>query len=172
MKKTKKLAFSGIMTALCVVILYLGSFFSTIDLSLAAIAGILMVLAVIELGDKYAWSVFLGVSILALLLIPTKYTAFFYAAFLGWYPIAKRHFERLHPVLSWSVKISAVNVCLAISIWISKMLFTLPEGEFDFGYALFALVNVTFVLYDICLSKLILLYIVKLRKILGLNKLL
>ena len=100
MKKTKKLAFSGIMTALCVVILYLGSFFSTIDLSLAAIAGILMILAVIELGDKYAWSVFLGVSILALLLIPTKYTAFFYAAFLGWYPIAKRHFERLHPVLS------------------------------------------------------------------------
>ena len=52
------------------------------------------------------------------------------------------------------------------------MLFTLPEGEFDFGYALFALANVTFVLYDICLSKLILLYIVKLRKILGLNKLL
>jgi len=91
---------------------------------------------------------------------------------LGWYPIAKRYFERLHPVLAWAVKISAVNVCLAVAIWFSKAFFVLPEGEFDFGYLLFGLANLTFVLYDICLSKLILLYIVKLRKILKLNKLL
>jgi len=172
MKKTKKLAFSGIMTALCVVILFLGSFFSTLDLSLSAISGMLMVLAVIELGDRHAWGIFAAVSILGLLIIPTKYTAFFFAAFLGWYPIAKRYFERLHPVLAWAVKISAVNVCLAVAIWFSKAFFVLPEGEFDFGYLLFGLANLTFVLYDICLSKLILLYIVKLRKILKLNKLL
>lgn len=172
MKKTKKLAFSGIMTALCVVILFLGSLFSTIDLSLSAISGMLIVLAVIELGDKHAWGIFVAASLIGFLLIPTKYTVFFFAAFLGWYPIAKRHFERLHPVLAWSVKISAINVCLALSIWVSKSLFVLPEGEFDFGYLLFGLANLTFVLYDICLSKLILLYLVKLRKILKLNKLL
>ncbi|MBQ9940854.1 MAG: hypothetical protein IJO74_04875 [Clostridia bacterium] len=172
MKKTKKLAFSGILTALCFVLLFIGSLFSTIDLSLSAIAGLLIVLAVIELDDKYAAGIFLAVSLLGLLLIPSKLTSLFFLGFLGWYPIAKRHFERLVPLLAWPVKISAANVFLALSILVSRYVFLIPESDFDFSYLLFGLANVTFVLYDICLSKLILLYLVKLRNLLRINKLL
>lgn len=172
MKKTKKLAFSGILVALCVVILFLGSFFTTIDLTLAALAGIILILAVIEMGDKWAWCIFAAASILAWLLIPSKLVVCFFICFTGWYPIAKRSFERLHPFLAWCVKISAFNVFMTVILLISKFVLRLPDTDLEFGYALYALGNVTFIVYDIALSKVILLYVVKLRKILGLNKLL
>lgn len=172
MKKTKKLAFSGIMVALCVVILFLGSFFSTIDLTLAGFAGMILILAVIEMGDKWAWCIFAAASILSWLLIPSKTVVCFFVCFMGWYPIAKRTFERLHPFLAWCVKISAFNVFLTIMILILKFVLRLPSTDLDFGYALYGVANATFIVYDIALSKIILFYIIKLRKILGLNKLL
>ena len=172
MKKTKKLSFCGIMTALCVVILLLGSFFSTIDLSMSALAGMVLILAVIEMGDKWAWSVFVASSLVGMLIIPSKLVVCFYVCFMGWYPIAKRSFERLHPFLAWCVKLSAFNVFLTVIIWAVNNILHLPQSDFSFSPALYALGNVTFVIYDIALSKMILLYIVKLRNILKLNKLL
>ena len=172
MKRTKKLAFSGIITALCVVILFLGSFFSALDLSMSALAGILLVLAVIELGDRWAWCIFCASSILGLLIIPSKFVVCFFVCLMGWYPIAKRSFERLGPVLCWCVKLVAFNIFLSLTILAINFVFHLPESDFSFTLPLFALGNVTFVLYDIALSKIILLYIIRLRKILGLNRLL
>lgn len=172
MKRTKKLAFSGIMTALCIVILFLGSFFSALDLSMAALAGMMLVLPVIEMGDKWAWSIFFASSLLALLIIPSKLVVCFFVCLMGWYPIAKRSFERLACVLSWLVKLIVFNAFLSLTIWVVNSVLHLPENDFSFTWALFALGNVTFVIYDIALSKIILLYIVRLRKILKLNRLL
>ena len=172
MKKTKKLAFSGIMTALCVVILFMGSFFSTIDLSMSALAGILLILAVIEAGDKCAWGIFCASSVLALILIPSKLVVAFFILFMGWYPIAQRTLEKLPSFLSWCVKIAVFNLFLTAIILVANFVLRLPESDFSFSLALYAVGNVTFVIYDIAISRLITLYLIKLRKILKLNKLL
>ncbi|MBE6688710.1 MAG: hypothetical protein E7588_05470 [Ruminococcaceae bacterium] len=172
MKKSKKTALGGIITALCVVILFLGSFFSTLDLSMSALAGMLLVLAVVEMGDNWAWGIFACASVVSILVIPSKLVVCFFVCFMGWYPIAKRSFERLHPVLAWCVKISTFNVFLTVAIWAVNFVFKLSVSDFSFSWALYGLGNVTFVLYDIALSKIILLYLVKLRNILKINKLL
>lgn len=172
MKKTKKLTFSGIMTSLCVVILFLGSFFSTIDLSLSALAGMVLILAVIEMGDRWAWGIFIVSSILSFLIIPSKLVVCFFICFMGWYPIAKRSFERLHPFLAWCTKLSTFNIFMTVIIWAVNSVLKLPQTDFTFSWALYILGNVTFIIYDIALSKLIFLYIVKLRKIFKMNKLL
>lgn len=170
MKKTKKLALSGILTALSVVLLFMGSFFSTIDLSMSALAGMVIVVAVIEMGDKWAWCIFASCSVLSIIMVPSKLIVSFFVCFLGWYPIAKRSFEKCHPVISWCVKISTLNVFLTVALWTVNSLLKLPQSDFSFTPALYILVNITFIIYDIALSKLILLYIVKLRKILKLDK--
>jgi Na+/H+ antiporter NhaD/arsenite permease-like protein len=171
MKKTKKLAFSGIMTALCVVILFLGSFFSTIDLSLSAISGMLIVLAVIELGDKHAWGIFIAASILGFLIIPTKYTVFFFAAFLGWYPVAKWPLEaKLPGWRSLPVKLLLWNACAGAMAAMIFFVFRMDQVIAEYRemsramLIVFAvLANVTLILYDRLLNTMALVYVKKLR---------
>ena len=172
MKRTKKLAFGGILTALCVVILFLGSFFSTIDLSMSALAGLVLILAMTEAGDKCAWGVFFASALLSLILVPAKLVAVFYIMLMGWYPIAKKYFERLGRFWSWCAKIAVFNAVLTLIILCAQFVMHLPEGEFSFSTALYALGNFTFIIYDIAVSRLIIFYLVRLRKILRLNRLL
>ena len=53
MKYTKKIALAAILSALGVVVLLIGSVITLLDLTMVAIASLLVVLAVIEIGGGY-----------------------------------------------------------------------------------------------------------------------
>lgn len=167
MNKTKKISIASVLSALGVIFLYIGSVVNVLDLTMAAIASILVVFAVIELGGGYPYAVYFVTALLSLLILPEKFTALLYALFAGFYPIAKAAFERLHPAVAWVLKLSLFNTGLLLLIALLSYLFHLPDTGLDFTAAVFALANITFAVYDIALSRLITLYIVKLRKRLG-----
>ena len=80
-------------------------------------------------------------------------------------------FERLHYIIAWVLKLSYFNTMLSLLIFLSVYVFHLPEDDLGFNIIVYAVCNVVFILYDIAASQLITLYLVKLRKLLGLKNL-
>ena len=152
------------LCALGVVLLYVGVFVQVVDISVAVLASLLCVFAVIEYGKGAAWSVFAITSILSLLLLPNRSPAVMYAAFFGYYPILKERFERSKKWLSWLYKELTFNVALIVIVLIFKFVFAefvdVPTALYVIGIIL---CEAVFVLYDVALTRLISIYIYRLR---------
>ena len=163
-KNTKRLTFCAVCVALGFVILMLGAFIEVLDLSAAAFAGMLAVMVVIELGGRWAWPTFLATGLLALLLLPARLPALFYLLFAGWYPIAKERIERLKFCpLRWVVKMLALNAAAVVAFLAAKYVLMIPDAVADWTWLLLLMLNGAFVLFDIALTRLISLYIFRLR---------
>ena len=159
----------AVLTALGVVVLSLGTLFEVLDLSAAALAGMLTVVVVIEVGGFWPWLVWAATGLITLLL-PLKTAAVFYLIFAGYYPILKEKIERLRSqLLQWAVKLFMMNAALTAVILVTKYLLMLPDDTLEMTWLLYLLGNVAFVLFDIALTRLITLYIFKWRKKLGIR---
>ena len=80
-RATRRLAVSAMLAALGVVLLWLGALVEVLDLSVAVLASMLAVFAVIEMGRRYAVLVYVVTALLSLLLLPVKTSALVYAVF-------------------------------------------------------------------------------------------
>lgn len=175
-KKTffdKRIVVCGVLSALSVLILYLGAIIEVLDLSVSAIASLVVVLIVIEMGYSYAWLTYIAVSILSMIVLPQKLAAIFFAAFMGFYPIVKSYIEKMRSIaLRWAIKILTANIALVIFFFAIKI-FVPEELETDLMmWTLYIMALVAFVLYDIAISKLITAYFYKFRDRLKIYKLL
>ena len=176
LSRTKKLALCGVLSSLQVVILYFSSIFSVIDLTLAALTVFVMIFSVIEIGGKHPFIMYAVVSTLALIILPQKFSAVVYALFFGWYPMAKALYERFNPIAAWLLKFITFNVSFIIIYKICISLLGLEaEGNMDttvYKAVMLILGNVAFLMFDIMLRLVITLYRLRLRKQLGIDKLL
>ena len=153
------------MVALGVVLLALGAFVEVLDLSMAAIASLCVVFAVIELGGHYPYLVYGGISLLSLLLLPIKTPALLFLLFAGYYPILKAIFERRLPrALSWILKLVTFEAALALAVFLlfHLMLFSVPTWQ-PLYFAVFPAGALVFLLYDVALTRLITAYLYRLH---------
>lgn len=178
-QKTKKLTLGAVICALGVVLLSIGSLVQTVDLSAAALASIMCIFAVIELGGAYPWAIFVVTGLLSVILTPYGMAGWFYIAFFGYYPMVKEKVERLPKLWAWVLKILVLNIALFLCVVISYFLFFASTGggltdafvkifgESDLGeifaVAMVLAVNVVFVVYDVALTMIISTYINRLR---------
>lgn len=162
---TRKLAAAALLSALGVVLLGIGALIEVLDLSMAAMASLFTVFAVMELGGVYPYLVYAVTSVLALLLLPAKTPALIYAVFVGYYPILKAVFEKHLPRgLSLLAKVLVFNAGLALAVFL-LLKFFYPEADIAFGwkYLLLLLGTPVFLLYDFALTRLITFYLTRLR---------
>jgi hypothetical protein len=154
-------------SALSVVLLYFGSLFELLDISMAVIASLACVIAVIEYGKSAPWAIYAVTSVLSVILLPNKTPAAFYAIFFGFYPILKEKFEKRPKVLSWLLKEVTFNICLVVMAVAVYFISTTGDNSLLKNPIMLAttalLAEVVFVLYDIALTRLISFYIIKLR---------
>ncbi|MBO5274880.1 MAG: hypothetical protein IJA85_01655 [Clostridia bacterium] len=169
MSKIRKTALCSILAAMGVMFLYIGSVITVLDLTMTAIASLIVVFCVIELNGYYPWLTYGVTAILAILLLPNKLTGVIYLCFGGLYPILKANFERYHYVVSWILKLSVFNTGLLIAILISQFLLHLGDEGLELTLPVLAVGNLVFVLYDVAMTRLITLYLIKFRKMLGLK---
>ena len=156
------------LCALGVVILGLGALIEVLDITVAVIASLLTVYAVIEIGGAYPWLIWIVTSIVALLLLPLKTPVLFYTFLTGYYPILKQKIERRMARLpAWALKMGVLVISLVV-IWAFMWLFAPTLLETSGGWIMIAATVILgvfcFVLYDICLTRLITVYFVKLQK--------
>lgn len=166
MRQTKKISIAALLSALSIVVLYIGSVFEVLDLSAAAIASIAIVFAQIELKNPYPYLIYAVVSLLALLLLPSKFSAMVYVCFGGIYPMVKELAERRAGLSCLIIKLFGFLILMAVSAFLLVYVFLLPKAELFSGYylMLLALCFVTFIIYDYALTVLIGFYFRRLRK--------
>ena len=158
MKPVKKLTVSAILTALCVVFMFLGSLIPNLELSFVALAALLPAAAVIQCGYFWAAAVYAVSGLLALLLLPDKTCAVWFLLVLGHYGIFKSLIERLRkPVIEWVLKILLFSVVIGLLFLLFRSIFegALPQYT---GWVLLVGTLICFVLYDIAFSALISVY--------------
>ena len=158
------------LSALGVVVLALGSIFQTLDLTTAALAAFFCIYAVIEMGGVYPWMIWGVTSFLGLLLLPQKSPAVFFL-FIGCYPILKEKLERLPRYLCWLLKLVIFHAMAGLFLLTMRIFFP-DQLMLSLSWMLLAsyvIAVVTFVVYDYALSKVITLYLIRLRDRLGLK---
>ena len=176
LSSTKKLALCGVLSSLQVVILYLSSVFSVIDLTIAAVTVFVMVFSVLEIGGKYPWIMYATVAVISVLILPQKFSAVVYALFFGWYPMVKIFFERFNKITAFILKFITFNVSFTVIYKVCISVLGLEaSGDFDASFynaVMLILGNIAFLMFDIMLRLVMILYKIKLRKQLGIDKLL
>ena len=165
-ERTKRLTVCAMLGALGVVVLYLGSMIEVIDISMAVIASLFAIFAVIEYGAPYAWSIYAITGVLSIVLLPNKIPALMYIFFFGFYPIIKEKIERRSSKLTqWVLKEILFNVCLVLLMVLGNYLLMIDvKSWIVIEIVFFLLANGVFPVYDVALTRLISLYIFRLRR--------
>ncbi len=155
MSKSGKIALGGLLTALGVVLMFLTGLIPIGTYALPAIAGVLLIVAVIEIGAKWAWMIYAAVAVLSLLFAADKEAALLFVLFFGYYPVLKSFLERIsNKVLSWISKFAVFNVAVVACFFLAVNFLQLPEDSFTvFGiylpWVFLILGNAVFLIYDI-----------------------
>ena len=156
------LSICSLMAAMCVAILAIGSLFESLDITLAIFAGLVVLVIATEYGDRAGFSVYAVAGILALLL-PVKSPAVLFLALGGWYPIVQKKINMLRPFYAFLVKVLILNAVLAALLLLSALVTGIVDATWVYA-VLFVIGNLCFYLYDILLDRVMLWYILKLRK--------
>ena len=167
MKTSVKVSMGGVVAALSLALMLLCSVIPFGTFAFPTFAGILLILIVFNLGYGYAAAVYFVTAVLSFLLVTDKEAALYYTAFLGFYPIIKGLIERIpSKVLQYIVKYALFNVCIVAAFYIGLFLLSVPKESFTlFGVYLpwlfWIIGNVFFLIYDLCVTRLVTIYLLK-----------
>ena len=170
MKQSSKCAVGGIVAALSLVLMISVAIIPFMTYALPALAGAFIVFVVIEIDKKWAAGVYAAVAILGIFLVPEKEVAVLYLAFFGYYPILKAVIEsKTGTIVGWILKILTFEITMIVSYWLMIKFMGVTIDEMDeFGVwaipMLLGLGTFAFIMYDIAISKLIILYLKRWRK--------
>lgn len=147
--QTRKLALTGVLSALIVVVLVLESIAPTGRLGFYVLAAFVLSVVLLECGPRYAWASYAVTCLAGFIAVPEKLSIIPYAAFFGIYTLLKYHIESLRKV--WAeiiLKLCTFNLFLwpAWSMARTFLPETLTKG---WGVAAAAAVlQILFLLYD------------------------
>lgn len=95
MKKTKDIAFCGLISALSIAICLIGSLFTVTKFIAPIIAGLIVIIVIECVGIKQSIITYVSVSILLFIILSKKSGAIAYILLFGYYPIIHFALEKL-----------------------------------------------------------------------------
>lgn len=169
-KESSRIAFCGLMVALSVALMLTGGLIPIATYCAPMAAGLLLLPILLEYGKKAAWTAYIAVSLITLLLGIDKEAAFFYL-FLGYYPLLKWEIERIkNRRLHLPCKLLVFNLAVIIMYLILGFLLNMQAivQEFTQMGTLLLLIflitlNICLLLYDRLLFPMLYLYANKLK---------
>lgn len=166
---SRKIAFGGILTALCVVLIYLAAYLPTGKLGLYALASLIIAIAVIELDIKLGAIVYIAAAILIFLLTGNINALLLFTLFFGSYPLLKYYIEKQrNSSIEMIMKFGVFNLLAILDFYMFKLIMGIsPINIESFSvWILLGLVlagQIVFLIYDYILSRLIDYYINRIR---------
>ncbi len=156
------IALCGILSAICVILMFCTGFIPIGIYILPAVAGLVIWLIYREINRKWALLSFGCVALLTMLLTPDMESKLLFAGFFGYYPIIRSFLVKIKPkILSLIVRFAVFNVPVIIiyAILINLLgMGKLLEDFADFGQfatlVFWAFGAVAYICYDICLGQL------------------
>lgn len=151
-----RVALGGIVSAFCLICMFLTGVFPLLYLVLPMIAGVLLLIVVEEVGVTWGWVTYAAVGLLSLFVTFDKEAALIFIMFFGCYPLLRNYISVLRPAaLRVAVKLIFFNVSMVLYFYINVYLFGLQdmlEMLDDFGKlggaGLLLLLNPFFFAYD------------------------
>ncbi len=163
LENTKKLALSGIFTALCFVVMYVGGITQVFDLCAAVLSALVVIISVIELGGAWPWLIWAVTSFLCIFFIPDKFIALEFVLFGGFYPMVKAWLEKFPAFIAWGMKILYFNIAFTAAFLAATYIFGMWDLGFKLKIPVYVAANGFFILADVCFTLIISLYFAKLR---------
>ena len=167
MRHTKKITLSAILVALGVAIMALGAVFDVLDLSVSALASLIVVFVYLEIGSPYTWLVWLCTSLITALVFPGSILWVEYLLVFGIYPILKAYIERAPRFLWWILKLLFFNFVIWALFFVVEFIFGLPffeDGGLIWKALLYLLMNAAFIVYDLFITIMVRVYYERFRK--------
>jgi hypothetical protein len=169
MRKTKKITVSAMMCALGIAFMTVGYFVEALDLTACALVSLIVALVYVEIGSPYTYLVWICTSLLSFLFFSAKPSLWLtYFLVFGIYPILKAYIEKLIRPLWIVLKLVYLNAVLVALFFIFEFVFMTPFFDVEGTWikaAVWALMNVAFIAYDLFITVLMRLYALKYRKI-------
>ena len=145
----------------------LGAVIDALDLSVCALASLLVVFVYIEIGSPYTWLVWICTSLITAIIFPGSVLWVEYFLVFGIYPLIKAYIERLPKVFWWIVKLVFFNIIVWTMFVVVEFVLGLAFFEGDkliWKALLYVLMNVAFVAYDMFITVMVRLYYDKFRR--------
>lgn len=151
-----KVALGGIVSALCLLCMFLAGIIPIIYILMPMAAGVLLMIIATEVSVSWAWLTYASVSLLSLFVTADKEAALVFIMVFGHYPILRFHMRNMKlKRLRYLLKMAIFNVCVVGFFYVTVFLFGLDQmltemneyGKYG-GILMLALANVMFVLYD------------------------
>lgn len=164
MKNSYKITISAVFSALAVVIMLI-SYFPYLTYAIPAIAGLCVMVVLVETDYKWAFFSYI-VSAVLIFLFGEMESKLMYVFLFGYYPILKGIIEKINiPVLEWIIKIFVLNIAVLLVYGLLANVFGISDQEFmKYGTViLLALANIVFVVYDIAVTRMSMVYLYKLH---------
>ena len=163
------------IVALSVVLMALGVFINVFDLTVCAVASLLIAFIYIEVGSPYTFAVWLCTSLCMFLFFNGSVIWLEYLVVFGIYPVLKGYIEKLPKYLWLVFKVIYANIVITAMFFLMELIFKVPLFEVgEIGEKinispviitalLWLFLNVCFVLYDIFITVLVRFYFQRLR---------
>jgi hypothetical protein len=166
--KSREIALCGMLNALAVVLMNLGSLVPLATFCTPLLAMLVLLPVLEEYGPRMGWAAWVSVSILSLLLVTDRETALVYV-FFGWYPMVRPKVAAIKSkVLRFGVKLLICNGLIFTLYGLVLRLMGLTADLLDSTRLMNALLlilgNLVFFLTDLVLQRMTLVWTVKLRK--------
>lgn len=166
MSKTKKITLSAMLVALGTAFMIIGSVIEVLDLTVCAIASLIVVFVYLEIGSYYPFLVWICTSLATALMYFGSAVWVEYFLVFGIYPLVKAYIERLPRTLWLIAKLLYVNATIWLIFAVCEFLVGVPFFEGETGFmkiALYVLMNVAFVAYDMFISVMVRIYLARFR---------
>lgn len=176
---TRRIAMCAVLCALAVVMLGLGAVIEVIDITAAAVASLVLLPILLCYGTRYAWLSYAVTGVLGVLLMPQSLGAWMFAGLTGFYPIIKQKLDRLPRLLGWAVKLLLLTAVLLLYLAVFYFIMLGGEGSIldaflkGFGeeegtplmaWAVVVLSLFTYILFDLLIDRLLILYYLRWQK--------
>lgn len=168
MKNSKVIAYSGVATALSVVMLFLGSIFWVLGYTMPLVASLVMIILLDSISQKSALLTFISTSIISFILLNDKECVLLYILFFGYYPLIRDKINDIKPkFLSYLLKFITFNAAMVLTQVLCVYVFGIPFDDMlgKWGIVVFVLcLNLVFAVFDKLYTLLLRLYRIKLKK--------
>ena len=166
-----KIALCGVTGGLCITILMMGFLFPFATYACPAAAACMLIPIIYEYKQKTAFTLYVAVSFLGLMLVPEQELIFMFIFVFGLYTVVKFSIDRVkNKTVRYTIKFIYINAALIVSYGLLLIVFPVAAlvNEFSsYGLAftalLIAMFNLVFFLYDKMVERMLLIYVYRLR---------
>lgn len=170
-ENSRKIALCGVLAALSAVMMFFGGLLPLATFTAPALAGMFLLPLALEFGKSSGLIAYAAVSFIAFFIVPDREISLIFIFFLGYYPIIKWSLDKIKSsIIQWGTKLLLFNAAIFSMYGIILFLFPIRAvveefagSSFWFTAALVLLANVAFIIYDLALVKIRLIYYYRLR---------